>query len=123
MGKLSDSEVEGALQARDMWATTVLRATSDNGAVPMEVLNTQAGSNWPLRGQKFRTYEGGTKVPAFLYSALLPAAPRGSTYAGLVHIVDVAPNHSGIVMGMACSVSVLPSFMSNMIPQVCRAVL
>ena len=87
----SVERIEGALQARDMWATTVLLATSDNGAVPMEVLNTQAGSNWPLRGQKFRTYEGGTKVPAFLYSALLPAAPRGSTYAGLFHIVDVAP--------------------------------
>ena len=36
----------------------------------------------------------------------------------LSHIVDVAPNHSGIVMGMACSVSVVPSIMSNMIPQV-----
>ena len=52
--------------------------------------------------------------------ALCGLAPKAGY---LSHIVDVAPNHSGIVMGMACSVSVLPSIMSNMIPQVCRAVL
>ena len=46
--------------------------------------------------------------------ALCGLAPKAGY---LSHIVDVAPNHSGIVMGMACSVSVLPSIMSNMIPQ------
>ena len=59
----SVERIEGALQARDMWATTVLLATSDNGAVPMEVLNTQAGSNWPLRARSSARTRAAPRCP------------------------------------------------------------
>ncbi|PVD27273.1 hypothetical protein C0Q70_12428 [Pomacea canaliculata] len=45
-------------------------------------------SNWPLRGKKSTVFEGGTLVPAFMYSRVLfPDAPRD--YNGLLHVTDL----------------------------------
>ena len=74
--------LEAALRARAggaMWARTVWVFSSDNGAQPLQADHEQGGSNWPLKGQKFTTYEGGTRVPCFIHSELLPAARRGLT--------------------------------------------
>ena len=46
------------------------------------------GSNAPLRGGKFTLFEGGTRSPAFIHSALLPAHTQGQKYTGLLHVSD-----------------------------------
>ena len=75
-----------ALQANDdMWNNTFFIFSSDNGAVPQP---QQAGSNYPLRGMKFQVYEGGTRVPAFVHSPLLPARRAGTKFGALFHITD-----------------------------------
>ncbi|PVD22938.1 hypothetical protein C0Q70_16198 [Pomacea canaliculata] len=61
----------------------MLMVMSDNGGS-----SPNGASNWPLRGKKATPFEGGTRVPAFMYSfGLLPDAPRD--YNGLIHITDV----------------------------------
>ena len=65
----------------------VLAVISDNGG---DACGAHcAGSNFPLRGQKFFEFDGGVKVPALVYSpTLIPAARRGQTFDGLFHHVD-----------------------------------
>ena len=43
----------------------------------------------PLRGQKGTLFEGGVRSSAFIWKADLPAAVRGTTYRGLMHVTDV----------------------------------
>ena len=67
-----------------MDATTVWIQLSDNGG------DTAAGaSNWPLRGTKNSIWEGGVRVPAFVWvgrglAASGLRATAGTTYEGLV---------------------------------------
>jgi arylsulfatase A-like enzyme len=70
-----------------LWNRTLFVFTSDNGA-PDPPPQESGASNWPLRGGKFTPYEGGTRVPGFVHSPLLPAARRGTTFAGKFHIID-----------------------------------
>eukprot|EP00116_Pleurobrachia_bachei_P005999 sb/3466261/ len=63
------------LKVIGMWTETLLIFVSDNGAP-----NNDYGSNGNLRGHKHTIYEGGVRVPSFVYSeneALL--SHRGST--------------------------------------------
>lgn len=91
--------IETALHARGLWEQTVLMVSSDNGAEPQQSGTSQSGSNWPLKGQKFYVYEGGTRVPAFIHSPLLPQARRGIRFSGLFHIADVVPTFVAGVLG------------------------
>jgi len=86
----------GNLTKHDMWKSTVLVYVSDNGADPT---NTGAGSNWPLRGRKSTLFEGGIKVPAFVYSFLLPLSSQGITYGNMVHATDWLPTLIEGVLG------------------------
>lgn len=67
-----------------MWDHTVLIFTSDNGGC-----DAGGGYNTPLRGGKHFLFEGGIRVPAFLYSPLLEDSVKGTTYNGLIHISDM----------------------------------
>ncbi|GFW94165.1 arylsulfatase I [Trichonephila clavipes] len=63
-------EAVGSL-VRDMkrygfWDNFLIAFISDNGG---EVLS--GGSNYPLRGAKMTLWEGGTRVPTFLYGDVL----------------------------------------------------
>lgn len=58
--------------------------SSDNGAP-----GSGGGSNWPLRGKKRGVYDGGVKVPSFLWSRNLLTQPR--VYRGLMHVTDWLP--------------------------------
>ncbi|KAL8581278.1 hypothetical protein ACOMHN_028304 [Nucella lapillus] len=59
--------------------------TSDNGAP-----GQYGGSNWPLRGKKRSAYEGGVRVPSFIYSKTL-LRKTGVGYKGLLHVTDWLP--------------------------------
>ncbi|KAK7105714.1 arylsulfatase I-like [Littorina saxatilis] len=56
-----------------------------------------AGSrNYPYRGKKASVYEGGTRVPAFLYGKMLSGATEtGTSFVGLLHITDLFPTVLG----------------------------
>ena len=69
------------LKAKDMWRSSLVVFSADNGGVI-------SGVNYPLRGEKWRNYEGGVRVPAIVSSPLFPAGRRGARHDGLVHASD-----------------------------------
>jgi len=75
-----------ALTAAGLWGSTVLFFMSDNGGCVS--LSENAANNWPLRGGKYHPLEGGSRVASMWSGGFLPAAARGSTTHGLVHIAD-----------------------------------
>jgi arylsulfatase A-like enzyme len=85
--------VAASLQRSGEWDDTLLVFASDNGG-----LTGSGGSNYPLRGEMLTYFEGGVRVPAFLYAGANLAHLRmtaGTTYDGLVHASDVAPTLIG----------------------------
>ncbi|OQR72432.1 arylsulfatase B-like [Tropilaelaps mercedesae] len=85
---ISVGQVVEALARKGILDNTVILFSSDNGGqatAPME--NT--GSNFPLRGQKRTLFEGGTRVPAFVWSPLIRRPRR--VFRGITHIVDWLP--------------------------------
>ena len=50
----------------------------------------QRGNNWPLRGQKTSSWEGGVRATAFLWGGknVLPANLRGTTSNAFIHVSD-----------------------------------
>jgi len=71
---------------------SLLVVLSDNGGNACAV--DLAGSSLPLRGVKGSCYDGGLRVPAFLYSSTLLQPGR---YAGLAHHVDWIPTLLSVV--------------------------
>ena len=70
---------------------SVIVVHSDNGGDTCHAIGDVApwGSNWPLRGRKMSYFEGGVRVPAFVYApSLIPKWRVGGTYNGLMHHVD-----------------------------------
>lgn len=80
-------ELTGALRTAGLWNNTVIVFASDNGAC-----HSQGGSNWPLRGGKHFMFEGGVRVPAFVWSwDIASSAVAGSSFTGLFHVTDWLP--------------------------------
>lgn len=76
-----------ALRQGNMINNTVMVVHSDNGAQPC--VSEMAGSNWPLRSCKFQYFEGGVRLPAFVYApGILTSNQTGTKYHGLMHHVD-----------------------------------
>ena len=72
-----------ALDKSDLAEETLVVLVNDNGAPRSH------GINRPFRGHKQSHYEGGIRVPLFVrWPGRLPA---GSTFAGLVSTLDIAP--------------------------------
>eukprot|EP00903_Cladosiphon_okamuranus_P014415 g13381.t1 len=66
---------------------SVIVVASDNGGCPVD-----GGSNYPLRGTKQSVYEGGRKVPAFVWSkSHLPSEVWGTSYDKIMHSTDWVP--------------------------------
>ena len=83
------ANVMRALERAGMLDDTLLVFTSDNGG-------NQAGahigaSNWPLRGAKGEIWEGGVRVPAFIWGGENVGVPAGVNSTDLVHIMDWMP--------------------------------
>lgn len=72
------------LKEKSMWKDTLLVYSADNGGVT-------AGNNYPLRGEKHTSWEGGMRVAAFVSGGLVPENLRGTTSDERLHIVDWYP--------------------------------
>ncbi|XP_058835002.1 arylsulfatase B [Topomyia yanbarensis] len=77
-----------ALSIRGMLDNTIIVFSSDNGG-PAEGFNSNAASNWPLRGVKNTLWEGGVRAAGFIWSPFLKNNCRVSQQ--IVHITDWLP--------------------------------
>ncbi|CBJ29740.1 Formylglycine-dependent sulfatase, C-terminal fragment [Ectocarpus siliculosus] len=87
-----------ALDALGVLDNAVIVFASDNGACP-----SKGGSNYPLRGFKHTTFQGGVRVPGFVYSKsadLIPEEARGTRYSGMMHSMDWTPTLGSVVPGL-----------------------
>ena len=78
--------VTATLTARGLWNSTLILFSSDNGA-PLD-LNEAGGSNSPLRGGKYASWEGGIRTLGFVSGGYLPTSVRGTQQEGVVHLAD-----------------------------------
>ena len=79
-----------ALRSTGRWNNTLIVVTADNGGI-------SKGNNYPLRGEKATTWEGGSRVMAFVAGGYLEAVPhfetrlKGTTNDRLIHVSDWYP--------------------------------
>lgn len=72
---INRSRVVEAMVVAGLWQDTVLLFTADNGGPPYV-----ANSNWPMRGGKWTSWEGGTHITGLMHSpSRLPARPKNFT--------------------------------------------
>ena len=77
------------LEDEGMLSNTVLFVNSDNGGDTLYAKG-HPGNNFPMRSLKFSYYEGGVRVPAFVFApGIVPEARQGSAYHGMMHHVDL----------------------------------
>ena len=87
--------IKDSLESKGMWDNTVFIFVSDNGG-----LATGGASNWPLRGAKETYFEGGMRVPAFMYSPLFDGHITANTdNECLFHVSDFFPTIIGLLGG------------------------
>ncbi|KAG8194369.1 hypothetical protein JTE90_010985 [Oedothorax gibbosus] len=86
----SIGKVIQTLSQRGFLKNSIIVFSSDNGGETEVTGFDSRGSVWPLRGQKFTYFEGGIRVPSFLWSPLLGLKePRIANQ--LMHISDWLP--------------------------------
>lgn len=83
-----------SLQLKGMLSNSIIAFMSDNGSGDRGVF-PNGGSNFPLRGVKSTLFEGGIRVPAFVWSPLL--SQRGYVFHGLMHVTDWLPTLTSAV--------------------------
>ena len=72
-----------ALDARGMWRDALLVFTNDNGGA----LGSNCASNWPLRGGKTSSFDGGIRVPAVVAGG--PATETLGWYGRIAEVVGM----------------------------------
>ena len=68
-------------KTRQQWNRTLFVFASDNGGI-------LDGNNYPLRGEKHTSFEGGMRSLAFLSGGFIPERLRGTVNHERMHIVD-----------------------------------
>lgn len=89
--RLMDQEIGmliDTLKSTDQMQRTIIWFLSDNGA-EVYLGDFGGGSNGPLRGGKGSLYEGGIRVPSFLYVPLSPL--NGTRTSTPFSVVDILP--------------------------------
>lgn len=74
-----------ALEKKGLLENTMIVFISDNGGIP----NNNASINLPLNGEKGTLYEGGIRVPYFMYYP--KKLPKAKTYNKMVSSLDIHP--------------------------------
>ena len=69
------ADIVSALDEVGMLDNTVIVFSSDNGGQP----NAGGANNYPLRGAKNTWWEGGIRVPSWIYSPLFDDTIAGTT--------------------------------------------
>ncbi|XP_035894201.1 arylsulfatase B-like isoform X1 [Anopheles stephensi] len=88
------------LEGRNMLDNTIILFYADNGAPTLGV-HANAGSNYPLRGQKYSPWEGAVRGAALIWSPLLPRKSIVSDQ--WIHVSDWLPT-----LGFAASIESIP---------------
>ena len=76
------------LESHGMLENSVIIFSSDNGGT-RSAYEGNAGSNYPLRGEKITPFEGGTRAAGVVWSTLLKVRSRVADQ--LMHITDWVP--------------------------------
>ena len=87
LADMAIGSITASLKTTGLLHKTLVVVHSDNGGQPCtDILPSY---NTPLRSTKFQYFEGGIRVPGFIYApGMLPSKVQGTTYAGLMHHVD-----------------------------------
>ena len=85
--------VTRALREHGMWDDAVVLFCGDNGGA-------DKNNNYPLRGGKYKPWEGGYRVLAALSGGVVERSPNaGKTFDGAVHISDWFPTFTALAGG------------------------
>eukprot|EP01060_Flectonema_neradi_P000751 TRINITY_DN10467_c1_g1_i1.p1 TRINITY_DN10467_c1_g1~~TRINITY_DN10467_c1_g1_i1.p1 ORF type:complete len:519 (+),score=73.58 TRINITY_DN10467_c1_g1_i1:43-1599(+) len=76
------------LKELDMWDNTFILFSSDNGGPASAKVSGSAANNYPLRGGKHTSWEGGHRVISFVTGGLIPKEKRGTKLEGYIHVAD-----------------------------------
>eukprot|EP01083_Nonionella_stella_P094766 265996_1 len=88
-------QITDKLKENDFWENTLIVFTTDNGG-SLELQKT-GGNNYPLRGGKASSWEGGIRGTAFVSGGYLPKSRRGQVENGMMHISDWYVTFSAMV--------------------------
>lgn len=84
--------ITDTLKTKGLWENTLFVLSSDNGGpvYSEKIVDFHGGgaNNYPLRGGKVSSWEGGVRVSAFVSGGLIPSAMRGQKLNNLMHITD-----------------------------------
>ena len=78
------SNIVNKLKSKQMWEKTLFLFTSDTGGEPIR----NFANNYPLKGGRGSSWEGGVRVPTFVSGGHIPQDKRGTKLNGLIHITD-----------------------------------
>ena len=107
-------DLVAGLEEVGMLSNAVIFVNSDNGG---DTVYTKGhpGNNFPLRSEKFGYYEGGVRVPAFVFAPSLIATARvGTSFHGLMHHVDLLPTFYGLGGGDTTALRAADTAMDGM---------